>query len=724
LSLSDAGYVDPAVCASCHRQIAEDYARTGMGRSFRSVRSGAALPEFDGATFRHDASEQYFTPYRKDGKYYLRRHQTGFGGSGANVLESEIDYVFGSGNHARSYLHRTPAGTLIELPLTWYAEEGGRWSMSPAYDRPDHSGFSREATYRCLFCHNGYPEIEPGADSWDGASAFPERLPEGIDCQRCHGPGRDHLNAVQGGAAPQRVRGSIVNPSRLSPERQVEICMQCHLETTSGQLPPALLRRGRGVFSYRAGEPLENYILHFDHAPRTGHDGKFELVSSAYRLRQSRCFLASGGALTCTSCHNPHKALRGDEAVRHYKEACMRCHGVAQAGLPSDDRHSSIADCARCHMPPSRPSDAIHIVITDHLIAARPAPPSPDPPKEEHDGNTTPYSGEVALYYPPSLPNTPENELDLAIAQLKQQSNLPGGLRRLETAIARYHPERSEAYFELGEAYWRAGQPEKAIPFYEQATKRQPARWYHFSSLGIALAAAGQAARSLETMDRALKLAPRETTILYALGEIYSSLGRLREAESTFRKAMAINPEMAEGPNNLGTTLLRLGDMAGAETALREAVRLRPESPVTHTNLADVLSRQGKLAEARYHFESVVRIGPSLAPARSALAATLAAGGSLPKASEQYDATIRRQRSDAENNLGTALAALGEFDQALEHYRIAVDAAPDSDTANLNLGLTLAGLGKFATAAPHLRKAAQSPDPQVRDAAAKALNAR
>jgi Tfp pilus assembly protein PilF len=161
--------------------------------------------------------------------------------------------------------------------------------------------------------------------------------------------------------------------------------------------------------------------------------------------------------------------------------------------------------------------------------------------------------------------------------------------------------------------------------------------------------------------------------------------------------------------------------MAGAETALREAVRLRPESPATHTNLADVLSRRGKLAEARYHFESAVRIGPSLAPARSALAATLAAGGSPAKATEQYDAAIRRQRSDAENNLGTSLAALGEFDRAIDHYRIAVDAAPDSDTANLNLGLTLAGQGKLAEAAAYLRKAAQSPDPQVRDAANRLL---
>ena len=39
--------------------------------------------------------------------------------------------MLGSGNHARSYLHRTARGTLVELPLGWYSEKGGYWAMSP-----------------------------------------------------------------------------------------------------------------------------------------------------------------------------------------------------------------------------------------------------------------------------------------------------------------------------------------------------------------------------------------------------------------------------------------------------------------------------------------------------------------------------------------------------------------------------------------------------------------
>ncbi len=59
--------------------------------------------------------------------------------------------------------------------------------------------------------------------------------------------------------------------------------MQCHLETTSLKLPANLLRFGRGVFSFRPGEPLEDYLLHFDRAPGSGFEPRFEF-GAAYRF--------------------------------------------------------------------------------------------------------------------------------------------------------------------------------------------------------------------------------------------------------------------------------------------------------------------------------------------------------------------------------------------------------------------------------------------------------
>ena len=56
----------------------------------------------------HKASDRYYTMVERDGRFYQRRHQIGFDGTETNVLELEAHYVVGSGNHARTFLHRTP----------------------------------------------------------------------------------------------------------------------------------------------------------------------------------------------------------------------------------------------------------------------------------------------------------------------------------------------------------------------------------------------------------------------------------------------------------------------------------------------------------------------------------------------------------------------------------------------------------------------------------------
>src|ERR1043166_559448 len=115
-----AQFVSPDVCAGCHRQIADSYALTGMGRSFYAVSADTRLAEFAGPGFFHRASQEQFTPLRRNGKYFLRRSQTGPDGKPTNTLEVAVDYVIGSGAHARSYLHRTPDNKLTELPLSCY----------------------------------------------------------------------------------------------------------------------------------------------------------------------------------------------------------------------------------------------------------------------------------------------------------------------------------------------------------------------------------------------------------------------------------------------------------------------------------------------------------------------------------------------------------------------------------------------------------------------------
>ena len=43
---------------------------------------------------------------------------------------------------------------------------------------------------------------------------------------------------------------------KLNPQRSMEVCLQCHLETSSEKLPHAVVRLERAPFSFRPGEPL------------------------------------------------------------------------------------------------------------------------------------------------------------------------------------------------------------------------------------------------------------------------------------------------------------------------------------------------------------------------------------------------------------------------------------------------------------------------------------
>ncbi len=66
---------------------------------------------------------------------------------------------------------------------------------------------------------------------------------------------------------------------------------------------------------------------------------------------------------------------------------------------------------------------------------------------------------------------------------------------------------------------------------------------------------------------------------------------------------------------------------------------------------------------------------------------------------------IKPDYVEAHNNLGNALAGRGEVDEAIAHYRKALEIKPDYAEAHNNLGTALAGRGEVDEAIAHFRKA-------------------
>lgn len=600
------GFVDDAACTSCHSTIASSYREKGMARAFRPPRPESDIEDFSAPPLLHPPSGQSFQITRCGDRLVFRRWQADNEGKPVNVFETPVDWILGSGDHARTYLYQTAAGEIFQLPLAWYSQTRS-WGMAPGFDRADHDGVLRRVRRECVFCHTSYPDVPAGADAYGAPQVFPSHLPEGIGCQRCHGPGADHVWLAMGGiGVREEIRASIFNPGRQPAGKRDEVCMSCHLQPSVAL--SGLRRFGRGDFSFRAGEPLADYLVQVDvdEAGRLPAE-RFEINHHPSRLRQSLCFTASGGALSCLTCHDPHRRVPAEERAARFRAACLTCHRAEACKRPHPEA-SEPADCVSCHMPKRRTQDVVHVVMTDHLIRRRPGGPELLAPLKESEPALTGVrlldshrgalgevyraatvvravrSPEAVAYLEKTLATAepPEIEpwLDLAQGQL--------GLHRFAEAertlgeTLKSHPGNPLALEWLALARAGQGQIDEAILRLQsllgsptlEATERPEAEF----NLGRLLATRARLPEAEVHLQRALDARPTLVAAWFQLGEVRAGLGR-PNAAACYRRALELDPRMTGAYLSLGKLLLAQGDREEALRWLRHGSRFaaRPD---------------------------------------------------------------------------------------------------------------------------------------------------
>ena len=182
--------------------------------------------------------------------------------------------------------------------------------------------------------------------------------------------------------------------------------------------------------------------------------------------------------------------------------------------------------------------------------------------------------------------------------------------------------------------------------------------------------------------------------------------GKNREALVVWKKAATIGPENAKVQNGLGISLYVEGETAQAFEHLRYSVRLNPRLLENHFVLGKFLLEQGRAQEAVFEIQTAIAIKSRFAPAEEALADALEAMGNWPDALAHWRRALEIEPSRRSAMLGTAwllaTAPDGRVRNGAEAEQLAEEANAQSNADDPNsvdvLAAAFAEQGNYARA--------------------------
>lgn len=320
-------YAGDAACAQCHRKESEFYGATLHARDSSPATAKHIVGTFGpGQNVLHTSNPNLIVKMsaEPDGFYQTAVNLA----NPSSQLTERFDIVIGSGRHGQTYLY-WEGDELYELPAsywTWSRE----WVTSPGFPA-GQVHFDRRVVPRCLECHGSYfTSLAPPLNRFEKSS-----LVLGINCERCHGPGAQHVARERSLAPPAGSNDrAIVNPARLARDRQLDLCALCHAGAVQPTRPP---------MTFTVGDDVRDYLAIQPPTPNAPVDVHGNQVGA---LELSKCFASSN--MTCSTCHNVHQKQENAEA---FSQHCLTCHKMQACGRYHTLGQAIRTRCVDCHMP-------------------------------------------------------------------------------------------------------------------------------------------------------------------------------------------------------------------------------------------------------------------------------------------------------------------------------------------------------------------------------------
>jgi arylsulfatase A-like enzyme/Tfp pilus assembly protein PilF len=269
------------------------------------------------------------------------------------------------------------------------------------------------------------------------------------------------------------------------------------------------------------------------------------------------------------------------------------------------------------------------------------------------------------------------------VARHEQDSD--EGLHALQRVVAE-DPHVIDAWFMMGNEYYRRHDYTKAIDRYKRALELKPDYDLVVINMANAYRALGRDQEAMVGYRRFMELDPKNAQIRYEAAQILIDNGKLDEAQAELNHALQLEPKLAAARNALGVLALRRGDVAGAEKEIREAIAEKPDVRLAHFNLALLAEQRGEMPRAIAEYSREIELHANSYKAAFNLGRVYGLVGDRNGQIDAYRKAIDINPSFAEGHLFLAkvyLDAGQNLDEAVRLARRGVELAPESEYAPL-----------------------------------------
>lgn len=157
---------------------------------------------------------------------------------------------------------------------------------------------------------------------------------------------------------------------------------------------------------------------------------------------------------------------------------------------------------------------------------------------------------------------------------------------RLYKELLKTDSSNVEYLKELGSIYVKAGEDEKAIPYYEQIINFYPHYIDAMNSLGAIYRRLKRYNESIQILQRALAENRDLASVNYNLGFTYKEMGKYEEAIDAFESVITENPDDVLAYNHLGSIYLAQKNYEKSISTYKRGLQVDPNHPILNYNLA------------------------------------------------------------------------------------------------------------------------------------------